>query len=183
MGGEDRGRMSGKARRRVPVMRQALEQQITPEKARELLALTDRPIRRLLRRVEQDGAQGRVHRGRGKPSNRGIPAKRKATVLTLYEERDGDGGPTLATEKLAERDGITLSDEILQRWLRGRGMDHVVRRKRPPRAWRARKAHVGELVQREGSHHDWGEGRGPGGCLAGLQRRCQQSRLCPVLCL
>ncbi|NGZ97002.1 MAG: transposase, partial [Nitrospira sp. WS110] len=121
MGGEDRGRMSGKARRRVPVMRQALEQQITPEK-------------RLLRRVEQEGDQGRVHRGRGKPSNRGIPAKRKATVLTLYEERDGDGGPTLATEKLAERDGITLSDETLRRWLRGRGMDHVVRRKRPPRA-------------------------------------------------
>jgi len=153
--------MSGKELRRVHVIRQALAQQITQEKAGELLALTDRQIRRLIRRVEQEGDQGLVHRGRGKPSNRRIPEKRKAKVLTLYEERYGDFGPTLAAEKLAERDGITLSDETLRRWLRGRGIDHFARRKRPHRAWRARKAHVGELVQLDGSHHDWFEGRGP----------------------
>jgi transposase len=161
MVGEDRVLMSGKERRRVHVIRQALEQQITPEKAGELRALTDRQIRRLIRRVEQEGDQGLVHRGRGKPSNRRIPEKRKAKVLKLYEERYGDFGPTLAAEKLAERHGITLSDETLRRWLRERGIDHFARRKRPHRAWRARKAHVGELVQLDGAHHDWLEGRGP----------------------
>ena len=161
MVGEDRVLMSGKELRRVHVLHQVREKRITQKEAGRLLALTDRQIRRLLRRVEQEGDQGLVHRGRGKPSNRRIPEKRKATVLTLYEERYGDFGPTLATEKLAERDGITLSDETLRRWLRGRGIDHFARRKRPHRAWRARKAHVGELVQLDGSHHDWFEGRGP----------------------
>jgi transposase len=161
MVGEDRVLMRGKELRRVHVLHQVREKRITQKEAGRLLALTDRQIRRLLRRVEQEGDQGLVHRGRGKPSNRRIPEKRKATVLTLYEERYGDFGPTLATEKLAERDGITLSDETLRRWLRGRGIDHFARRKRPHRAWRARKAHVGELVQLDGSHHDWFEGRGP----------------------
>jgi transposase len=158
MVGEDRVLMRGKELRRVHVLHQVREKRITQKEAGRLLALTDRQIRRLLRRVEQEGDQGLVHRGRGKPSNRRIPEKRKATVLTLYEERYGDLGPTLATEKLAERDGITLSDETLRRWLRGRGIDHFARRKRP---WRACKAHVGELVQLDGSHHDWFEGRGP----------------------
>jgi hypothetical protein len=65
----------------------------------------------------------------------------------------------LAAEKLAERDGILLSEEPLRRWLRARGIDHFRRRKRPHRLWRARTAHVGELIQLDGSHHDWFEGR------------------------
>ena len=67
----------------------------------------------------------------------------------------------MAAEKLAERHGITLSDETLRGWLRDAGIDHFTRRTRPHRAWRARKAHVGELIQLDGSHHDWFEGRGP----------------------
>ena len=102
MVGEDRVLMSGKELRRVHVLHQVREKRITQKEAGRLVALTDRQIRRLLRRVEQEGDQGLVHRGRGKPSNRRIPEKRKATVLTLYEERYGDFGPTLATEKLAE---------------------------------------------------------------------------------
>ena len=81
--------------------------------------------------------------------------------IRLYDTQYGDFGPTLAAEKLAEHHGIPLSDETLRRWLRERGIDHFARRKRPHRAWRVRKAHVGELVQLDGSHHDWFEGRGP----------------------
>lgn len=82
-------------------------------------------------------------------------------MLKLYETRYADFGPTLAAEKLAERHGISLSDETLRRWLRERGIEHFTRRKRPHRAWRERKAYVGELIQLDGSHHDWFEGRGP----------------------
>jgi transposase-like protein len=161
MVGEDRVIMSVKELRRVHVLRQTMEKKLTQVKASTLLGLTTRHIRRLIERVEQAGDQGLAHRGRGTPSNRRIPDTVKTTVLTLYEKRYADFGPTLATEKLAERHGITLSDETLRRWLRERGVVHFTRRKRPHRAWRERRAHVGELLQLDGSHHDWFEGRGP----------------------
>ncbi len=161
MVGEDRVMMSGKELQRVHVIRQVLEKQVTQRDAAVCLGLSDRQIRRLSKRMKQEGDQGLVHRGSGKPSNRRIPEKRKAKALQLYEQQYGDFGPTLAAEKLAERDGILLSDETLRLWLRARGIDHFTRRKRPHRMWRARKAHVGELIQLDGSHHDWVEGRGP----------------------
>ncbi len=67
----------------------------------------------------------------------------------------------MAAEKLAERQGLAVSAETLRGWLLATGVTHFRRRKRPHRAWRPRKAHVGELVQLDGSHHDWLEGRGP----------------------
>ena len=158
---EDRVIMSVKELRRVHVIRQTREKKLTQVKAGALLGLTPRQIRRLLARVEQAGDHGLVHRGRGKPSNRRLPEKLKTKALKLYEKRYGDFGPTLAAEQLAERHGITLSDETLRGWLRAQGVTHFQRRKRPHRAWRERKAHVGELVQLDGSHHDWFEGRGP----------------------
>ncbi|MDH4237301.1 MAG: ISNCY family transposase [Nitrospira sp.] len=161
MVGEDRVIMSGKDLRRVHVIRQVMEKTLTQVEAATLLGLTDRQIRRLLQRVRQAGDPGLAHRGRGKPSNRRIPATVKAKGLTLYETRYGDFGPTLAAEKLAERHGITISDETLRGWLLENGVDHFRRRKRPHRAWRERRAHVGELIQLDGSHHDWFEGRGP----------------------
>ena len=165
MVGEDRVIMSVKELRRVHVIRQTMEKQLTQVQAGTLLGLTTRHIRRLIERVEQAGDQGLAHRGRGKPSNRRIPDKVKAMMLKLYEQRYGDFGPTLAAEKLTERHGLTLSDETLRRWLRARGVEHFTRRKRPHRAWRERKAHVGALLQLDGSHHDWLEGRGPHGVL------------------
>jgi hypothetical protein len=158
---EDRVIMSVKELRRVHVIHQTMEKKLTQIKAGALLGLTARHVRRLLQRVRQEGDRGLVHRGRGTPSNRRLPEKVKAMVLRLYAQRYGDFGPTLAAEKLAERHGITLSDETLRGWLRDAGIDHFTRRTRPHRAWRARKAHVGELLQLDGSHHDWFEGRGP----------------------
>ena len=162
---EDRVIMSVKELRRVHVIHQTMEKKLTQIKAGALLGLTARHVRRLLQRVRQEGDRGLVHRGRGTPSNRRLPEKVKAMVLRLYAQRYGDFGPTLAAEKLAERHGITLSDETLRGWLRDAGIDHFTRRTRPHRAWRARKAHVGELIQLDGSHHDWFEGRGPRGVL------------------
>ncbi len=165
MVGEDRVIMRVKELRRVPVIRHVMEQKMTQVQAGALLGLSTRQVRRLIERVEQEGDQGLAHRGRGKPSNRRMPEKVKATVLTLYAQRYGDFGPTLAAEKLIERHGITLSDETLRRWLTARGIDHFRRRKRPHRAWRKRRSHVGELLQLDGSHHGWLEGRGPCGVL------------------
>ena len=158
---EDRVIMRVKELRRVHVIRQTMEKKLTQVQAGTVLGLTPRHVRRLIERVEQAGDQGLAHRGRGKLSNRRIPDKRKARALQLCEQRYGDFGPTLAAEKLTERHGITLSDETLRRWLRERGVVHFTRRKRPHRAWRERRAHVGALLQLDGSHHDWFEERGP----------------------
>jgi transposase-like protein len=153
--------MSVKELRRVPVIHQTMEKKLTQIKAGALLGLTARHVRRLLQRVRQEGDRGLVHRGRGKPSNRRLPEQGKARVLRLYAQRYGDFGPTLAVEQLAERHGMVVSAETLRGWLLAKGVTHFQRRKRPHRAWRERKAHVGELVQLDGSHHDWFEGRGP----------------------
>jgi transposase len=87
MVGEDSVTMSAKELRRVHVLRQVRDKRLTQREASTLVGVTERQIRRLLRRVEQEGDQGLVHRGRGKPSNRRIPEKRKAKILKLYEER------------------------------------------------------------------------------------------------
>ena len=158
---EDKVIMSVKELRRVHVIRQTMEKKLTQVQAGPLLGLTPRHLRRLITQVEQGGEQGLVHRGRGKPSNRRIPETVKAKALRLYAQRYGDFGPTLAAEKLAERHGIPISAETMRGWLLAKGVTHFQRRKRPHRAWRERKAQVGELVQLDGSHHDWFEGRGP----------------------
>ena len=161
MVGEGMVMMSGRELRRVHVIRQAVEKRITQVKASVLLQLTTRHVRRLMERVRGEGDRGLVHRGRGQPSNRRMAEPIKAKILRLYAQRYGDFGPTLAAEKLAERQGLVVSAETLRGWLLATGVTHFRRRKRPHRAWRPRKAHVGEMVQLDGSHHDWLEGRGP----------------------
>lgn len=161
MVGEDSIIMSGKELRRVHVIHQVLEHQLTQQQAGEVLGLTARHIRRLRDRLRAGGDQGLVHRGRGRPSNRRKPAAFKQQVLQLYTRHYGDFGPTLAVEHLARQHGLRLSDETLRRWLRREGIEHFGRRRRPHRSWRARRGHRGELVQLDGSHHEWFEGRGP----------------------
>ena len=161
MVGEDRVIMSMMELRRVQVLRQEMEQTLTQVQAGTVLGLTTRHIRRLIARGEQAGDQGLAHRGRGTPSNRQIPEKIQTKALTRYAQRYGDGRPTVAAEQRVERHGLTLSAETVRGWLLAKGVTHVQRRMRPPRAWRERKAHVGALLQLDGSHHDWVEGRGP----------------------
>jgi hypothetical protein len=161
MGREDKVLMSVKELRRLHVIHQVIEKKMTQGRASGLLELTDRQIRRIVKRVRGMGDGGLAHQGRGKPSNRAIDGKTKARVLKVYGTTYADFGPTLAAEKLSEREGIPISDETLRLWLLQAGIDHFKRRKRPHRQWRERKAHRGELVQMDGSHHAWFEDRGP----------------------
>jgi transposase len=161
MVGEDKVMMSMKEVRRLPVIQQVMARTLTQHQAGAMLGVTDRQVRRLLHRLRTEGEKGLVHRGRGHASNRQYAPRLKARVLRLYTTHYGDFGPTLATEQFAVRHGIVLSAETLRRWLRAAGVTHFQRRPRPHRAWRARKSHVGELLQLDGSHHEWFEGRGP----------------------
>jgi len=116
-------------------------------------------------RFGAQGDGGLVHRSRGRPSNRGKPHEFKAAVLARYSERYEGFGPTLAAEKLLA-DGYELDHETLRRWLVAEGGQWQWQRKGVKhRQRRERRAHFGELVQMDGSHHEWfGQGEGPS-CL------------------
>lgn len=102
-----------------------------------------------------------MHRSRGRGSNRKIPQEIKDQVLELYRQNYEGFGPTLAQEKLHEREGISISDETLRIWLLRAGLWKKRRKGRQHRQWRPRKDRNGEIIQVDGSHHDWFEGRGP----------------------
>jgi transposase-like protein len=126
-----------------------------------MLGLCERQVRRLVKGVREKGDKGIIHKLRGRPSNRRFPEEVSGRVLSLYQERYPDFGPTLATEKLFECDGIKVSDETLRRWLIEAGFWKKRRKRSAYRQWRQRKEYFGQMVQMDGSHHDWLEGRGP----------------------
>jgi len=153
--------------KRLDVIRKVMERVIKQVEAAEILSLSGRQIRRIVKRIRREGDRGIVHRLRGRPSNRRTPDPVKDKVIRLYRAQYKDFGPTLASEKLLEREGIRISDETLRRWLLEAGDWKKSRRHRSHRQWRERKAHEGEMVQMDGSHHDWFEGRGPWCVLMG----------------
>jgi transposase InsO family protein len=153
--------------RRLHVIRKVQEKVIRQVKAGEILSLSVRQIRRMVKRVRGEGDRGVIHRSRGRSSNRAFPGKNKDRVIELYREKYEGFGPTLAAEKLLEGDRIELSEETLRGWLIESGDWKKSRKRRGHRQWRERKEHCGEMVQMDGSHHDWLEGRGPACVLMG----------------
>jgi hypothetical protein len=151
--------MSQKELQRLPVLEAVLKKQTTQIGAAVCLELSTRQVRRLQRRLKAQGPRGLVHGNRGRRSNRAKPPKLRDQVLELIREKYPDFGPTLACEKLAEREKIVLSDETLRLWMRAEGLGAGRRRPRPHRQWRERRACYGQMVQMDGSHHDWLEGR------------------------
>jgi transposase len=103
--------------RRLHVIEKVLEGGVKQVEAAEILSLSSRHIRRVVKRVQQEGSRGIVHRLRGRPSNRKIVDQLKDKVIKLYRASYKDFGPTLASEKLLERDGVSISDETLRVWL------------------------------------------------------------------
>ncbi len=161
MAGEDMIMARQGELRRLHVIQKVLEGIIKQVEAAQILLLSGRQIRRIVKRVRSEGTRGIIHRSRGKLSKRKISEKIKEKVLNLYRAQYKDFGPTLATEKLLERNRIRISDETLRNWLIEEGDWKKRRRGRKHRQWRERKHHAGEMVQMDGSHHDWFEGRGP----------------------
>ena len=159
--------MSQKELRRLHFVRNALGKVITQREAAEATQISEREIRRLIKRVREEGDRGLIHRSRGRPSNHAIDAKVKTKALDLFKTKYPDFGPTLAAEKLFEKDKINLSDETLRLWLIKADIPYKQRKKRPHREWRERKHYLGEMIQTDGSHHDWFEGRAPKCVLMG----------------
>jgi transposase len=151
--------MTQKELRRLHVIHKVREGSLTQVRASEMLSLSERQVRRIVKRIEAEGDKGMQHRSRGKESNRKAPKGLVARVVRLYQEQYKGFGPTLTAEKLCELEGIGVSKESVRRWLIEAGQWQKRRTVRTHRQWRERKSYFGEMLQLDGSHHDWFEGR------------------------
>ena len=151
--------MSREERERMTVMVGVKTNELSQVQASELLGLSYRQAKRIWRRYQAEGDAGLVHRLRGKPGLRHKPLSLRVPVLArCAEERYADFGPTLMAEEL-EKEGLVVDHDTLRRWLLATGKRTVRRRRQQHRQWRERKPCFGAMVQLDGSHHDWFEGR------------------------
>ena len=156
----DRIEMNQRERDVLKAMSLVLERKRTQAEAARLLGYSVRQVRRIQRRLETEGDVGVIHRLRGQPSNRRADYELRRQAVEMYRQDYSDFGPTLASEKLAER-GVLVCDETLRQWLLAAELWKGRRRREQHRRRRERRACWGELVQADGSPHDWLEGRGP----------------------
>jgi len=155
--------MSLKERIRLEALGRVKRCELKVTAAAELIGLSERQTRRLWGRFKENGAVGLVHGLRGRGSNRRLPQELGDRIIKRHQERYADFGPTLACEKLAE-DGMTVSPNTLRGLLKQRHLWQRRRRRDKHRRRRERRASFGMMVQMDGSHHDWFEGRG-GKCV------------------
>jgi len=154
--------INSKELKKFHIVKMYLEKKIKQKEAADLLSLSTRQVRRIASRIESEGSRAVVHRLKGKPSNRSRPQALKEKVLSLYRSKYHDFGPTLAREKLFQIDGIRIGRETLRNWLTSSGLARKKRKPRPHRMYRERKNNFGQMVQIDGSDHNWFEDRGPG---------------------
>jgi hypothetical protein len=155
----DRISMSQRERDVLKVVQSVLDGKRSQSEAARLLDLSSRHVRRLQQRLAAQGDRALVHGLRGRPSNHRHDDQFRKQVLRAYQQRYGDFGPTLASEKLAG-EGLIVSPETLRCWLLAAGMWQRQRQRDPHRSRRPRRSCFGELVQMDASIHDWLEGRG-----------------------
>jgi transposase len=136
---------------------------MTQRETAERMGVSERWVRKLLRRMKKQGDAVVVHGLRGRASNRKLPAKTQRQALAILQDPDWhDFGPTLAAEQLAKRHQIQIGKETLRGWMTEAGLWKPGSRKiQEVHCWRPRRTAFGELVQWDTCDHDWLEGRGP----------------------
>jgi transposase len=162
--------LSQKELQRVAVISRCVKGELACARAAGLLCLSVRQIKRLKKRMREDGEAALAHANRGRPSHRRLPDAVLQRVLRLARGTYAGFNDHHLCEKLVEREGIALSRETLRRLLRKQGLGSPRKRRAPAhRQRRVRSAQLGELVQLDGSPHDWLEGRGPQLTALGMQ--------------
>lgn len=154
--------MSEKEIDRPGVIQRLVAREIRQRHAGKLLKLSIRQVKRLVKAYRMHGAAGLVHKLRGTKGNRAIAIEEKDRMKNLIQHHYSDFGPTLAWEKLTELHGATCSDETIRQIMIKEGLWKAKERKIVTlHQLRERRACLGELVQADGSPHDWFEGRSP----------------------
>jgi transposase len=152
--------MSAKELNRLEVMQRLAEKRMSQKEAGKILSLSVRQIKRLLKAYRRKGAAGLVSKHRGRKGNNRLPEEVKRKALNLLKTKYQGFGPALAHEKLVEREKLKLSDESVRKlmieeslWKPRKAKKVVIHQ------LRERRACFGELIQIDGSPHDWFEGR------------------------
>ena len=109
--------MSVEEAKRLHVVRKVLEKQITQAEAADLVGICLRQFQRVVRRVRAEGDSGICHRARGRRPNNRISERVKARIIALCRRQYREFGPTLASEKLLEKNRLKVSTETLRTWL------------------------------------------------------------------
>ncbi len=155
--------MSQEERDDLDWLKRAKDGSISQREAAKKMGVSDRWVRTLVKRMNQQGDAVVVHGLRGRPSNRKLPAKTQKQAVKILTQPDWhDFGPTFAAEQLAKRYQIQVGKETLRGWMMEAGLwKSKSRRLEQVHGWRPRRSAFGELVQWDTSEHDWLEGRGP----------------------
>lgn len=153
--------MSERDLQRIEILSKVIADRMSVVSAAHVLDLSTRQVRRLLQRMRTGGAASIRHKAIGRPSNNRISDGVRDYAMTLVRERYADFGPTLATEKLTERDGFRVSRETVRGWMSEAGLWLSRKQRRTFHQPRLRREAYGELVQIDGSEHRWFEDRGP----------------------
>jgi len=162
--------LSQKELQRVSVISACIKGDMACARAAALLCLSVRQIKRLKKRMRQDGEAALAHANRGRPSHRRLSGVIRQRIVQLSRTVYVGFNDHHLCEKLVEQEGFSLSRETLRRLLRSNGLGSPRKRRAPAhRQRRVRSARLGELVQLDGSPHDWLEGRGPRLTALGLQ--------------
>src|SRR5580698_2590609 len=162
--------LSQKELQRVNVISNCVKGEMACARAAELLSLSVRQVRRLKKRLREQGEAALAHANRGRPSPRRLPGQVRQAVIRLARSTYAGFNDHHLCEKLCEVEGLSLSREAVRRLLRQAGIGSPRKRRAPAhRQRRLRSACEGELVQLDGSPHDWLQGRGPRLTALGMQ--------------
>ena len=154
--------MSQAERDRLVALKKAKKKLITQREAAGEIGVSERQVRRLLRKLRKQGDKAVVHALRGQPSNHRISEAAEQEAVRILSDPVYRGfGPTLAAEYLRKKHRLRVSKETLRRWMATAGLWRPRRRRMEEvHQWRPRRSRNGELVQWDTSTHDWLEGRG-----------------------
>lgn len=147
---------------RAEVFARSAQGHITKTQVAQELNISLRQVLRLNKEYVRIGREALRSKRRGKPSNHQLPHGVEERVIDLVA-REAYAGfrPTYMCEKLLELHRIKLSKETVRRLMIQAGVWSAKNKKRPVvHQQRRRRARYGELVQIDGSPHDWFEDRG-----------------------
>jgi transposase len=144
---------------RLRIIRKVMDRNMTQVEASEILGITDRQIRNIITKIKEKGDRGIAHRNRGRAAPNKMREELEARIGEIIKKKYADFRPTLASEKLLELHAIRVGQEKLRQIMMAKGIWRVRRRKKEVHQWRERKHYYGQMIQTDGSHHDWLEGR------------------------
>lgn len=150
--------MKEKYLKQIEALEQLKRKEIGQQGAAIKLGLCCRQVRRKLNRFIKEGAEGLIHRSKGRPSKRKFNHELKEKILELMRTKYEGFGPTFAAEKLQERDNITINPETLRKFMIIEGLWQRQRKRKKHKKWRKPREFFGELVQLDGSIHAWVKG-------------------------